>query len=521
MSSLSRSRSGSSRGASARLLLLPVLCLLPGLAAGGSSAPAPTGSLLIRGGEVLDGAGSPPRRADLRIQGGRILEIGALRPRDGETVLSARDRIVAPGFIDAHSHADGGMMEAPDLESQVRQGITTAILGQDGGSQFPLRRFWEQVRQRRPALNLASFVGHGTVRREALPGDPRRKASESETARMAALVGQEMEAGALGLSTGLEYDPGYFAETDEVIALARVAARNGGSYISHIRNEDNMALESIRELIRIAETARLPAQISHIKLGSRQVWGKAPQVIAEVEAANRRGARITADLYPYLYWQSTLTLLNPSRNWEDRGAWERGLSDIGGPERVLLARYTPDATWVGQTVAQLAARTRRDPVSVIQEIVQKTRGPGATGSEAVVVTAMEERDLRTFLATPWIMLCSDGGPRSPHPRSAGSYPRVLGRYVRDEKVLPLQEAVRKMTSFPAAHFGLRERGELRPGWKADVVVFDAEAVRDTATTQAPKARPEGIHHVVVNGVPVLQDGVMTGARPGLPLRRGE
>ncbi len=507
-----------------KLTLRAILAAGGGLLAGVVAVAAPVSvpdTLLIRGGQVLDGTGSPPNRTDLRIRGDRILETGRLRPRNGERVISAAGAVVAPGFIDAHSHADGGIQEAPDAESQIRQGITTAIVGQDGGSQLPLSRFWSGLRTRRVALNFASFVGHGTLRREAMPGDPRRKATAGEVERMAKLLDEEMASGALGLSSGLEYDPGFFAETDEVIALARTAARRGGSYISHMRNEDNGAFEAIQELLKVAEQAHIPAQISHIKLGSRRVWGRASEVLEQIEAARRRGAILTADVYPYLYWQSSITLLNPSRKWDDRAAWEQGLEDIGGPQQVLLARYTPDATWAGRTVAQIAERTGKDAVSVIQEIVANTRAPGATGSEAVVVTAMREDDLRRFLASPHIMICSDGGPRSPHPRSAGSYPRVLGRYVREEKVLTLEEAVRKMTSFPAATFGFRDRGRLAPGWKADVVVFDPAVVSDTATTAQPKARPLGIRHVLVNGVPVLLDDVLTGARPGEIVLRTE
>jgi N-acyl-D-amino-acid deacylase len=436
--------------------------------------------------------------------------------------LEAAGLMVAPGFIDAHSHADGGLLEAPDAESQIRQGITTGIIGQDGGSRIPLATLFSDLARRRVALNLASFVGHGAVRRAVMGADYRRGATPAEIARMSELVDQEMRAGALGLSSGLEYDPGFYAATDEVVALARRAAAHGGLYISHMRNEDNTVLDSVRELVRIAREAGIPAQVSHIKLGSKRVWGKADEVFRMMaEARSGAGApEITADVYPYLYWQSTITLLNPSRDWENRSAWEGGLADVGGPENVLLARYGPDPTWAGRTIAQISAATGQDPVAVMQEVVRKTRGPLAgAGGEAVVVTAMSEGDLRKFIADPHTMFCSDGGPRSPHPRSAGSYPRILGRYVREEKVLSLEEAIRKMTSFPARRMGLTDRGTIAPEMKADLVLFDPLTVQDTATTSDPKGRPLGIPHVMVNGVPVLEQGRMTGARPGRPITR--
>lgn len=481
--------------------------------------------LLIRNGTVLDGTGAPGRRADVRIAGDRITAIGRFAPRRGERVLDASGRTVAPGFIDTHSHADGGLLETPLAETQIRQGITTAIVGQDGGSRLPLARFFEDLARTRVALNIASFVGHGTVRRAVLGDDYKRAATADEIARMRALVGQEMRAGALGLSSGLEYDPGLYAATDEVIACATEAARHGGLYISHVRDEENEALESFRELIRIAEAAKIPAQISHIKLGSAPVWGRADEVLRLMRAARRRGLDITADVYPYTYWQSTITVLIPHRNWDDRAAWEKGLAEIGGAGNVLLTTYSADPSWQGKTLAGIALQTKKDPVTLIQEIVRKTHGEGVTGRtspagrESVVVTAMREEDLKRFLAAPEIMFCTDGGLRGTHPRGAGSYPRILGRYVREQHVLSLPEAIRKMAALPARRMGLRDRGTLRPGNRADIVIFDPATVRDTATTANPTAPPRGISHVLVNGTFVLNDGRMTAARPGQVLRR--
>ncbi|MBC8104464.1 MAG: D-aminoacylase [Cytophagales bacterium] len=502
------------------LLLLPALSLLFAVRwnhARGMAAPA---SLLIRGGLLLDGTGAPGREADIRIAGDRVEAIGTLFPRPGERVLDAKGRGVAPGFIDTHSHADGGLLETPDAETQIRQGITTAVVGQDGGSRLPLAKWFSDLEAKHVALNIASFVGHGTLRRAVLGEDNQRKATPREIVRMRALVAQEMQTGALGLSSGLEYDPGLYSTTEEVIALAQVAGQRNGIYISHVRDEENEALASFEELIRIAREAHLPAQISHIKLGSSPVWGKSGEVLKRMADARREGLDITADIYPYLYWQSTITVIIPTRNWDDRNAWKTGLAEIGGAGQILLTTYTPDPSWQGKTIAEIAAATRRDPVTLIQEIVRKTHGPGATGRESVVVTAMQEADLQRFLADPNIMFCTDGGLRPSHPRGAGSFPRILGRYVREQHILTLPEAIRKATSLPARRMGLTDRGILKPGNKADIVIFDPATVLDTATPATPAGPPIGISHVLVNGVLVLDDGRITGAHPGEVVRRG-
>jgi N-acyl-D-amino-acid deacylase len=275
----------------------------------------------------------------------------------------------------------------------IRQGVTTAVVGQDGGSTYPLAKFFSDLEAKRVALNIASFVGHGSARGFVLGSDDKRAATPAEVLRMRTYIAEGMRAGALGLSSGLEYDPGLYGTTEEIIACAKVASAYGGMYISHVRDEENDALTSFGELVRIAGEARLPGQISHIKLGSSPVWNKAGAVLQMMADAGRRGVSVTADVYPYTYWQSTITVIIPTRDWDDRKQWETGLAEIGGPRNVLLTTYSPDAAWVGKTIAEIARTTGKDAVSIIQEIVRKTHGPGASGRESVVVTAMQGKRL--------------------------------------------------------------------------------------------------------------------------------
>ena len=508
-----------------KLLLLLALLSACGLAPKAvNPAPRPqtepkNASILIIGGTLIDGAGAKRRRADVRIVAGKIAAIGKLKPKPGERIISADGLIVAPGFLDAHSHADGELLEDPDAETQIRQGITTSVVGQDGGSHFPLQTWFDSVTAKGVALNIASFVGHGTVREQAMGTDFRKPATPEQIARMKELVAQEMKSGAVGLSSGLEYVPGRYSNTEELIACAQTAGKYGGIYISHVRNEDNQAMESFRELIRIADEGHLPAQISHIKLGSASVWGQSKAVLQMMADARKRGLDITADIYPYLYWQSTIVVLIPTEEWDNRALWIKGLADVGGADHVLLSAYTPKPDWAGKTIAQIAGLTGQDAVTIIQEIVTNTHRPGATGKEGVIVTAMSEPDLETFIAAPEIMFCSDGGLHGTHPRGAGSFPRVLGRYVRERKTLTLEAAIHKMTGLTAQRMGLSDRGILAVGKAADIVLLDADKIQDTATTAQPASPPLGIPTVLVNGVPVLENGQITGAHPGLILKR--
>jgi N-acyl-D-amino-acid deacylase len=492
---------------------LLALALSLGLAA--AQTPAPPPGLLLTNGTVVDGTGAPPRPAAIRLRGDRIVEIApALTPAPGEQVIDVSGLTVAPGFIDVHSHADRGLEQTPGAESQVMQGITTAIVGQDGGSPMPVSDFFERVETVKPAINYASSVGHGSVRSLVMGADFKRAATAAEMETMKALVDRGMLDGALGLSSGLEYDPGFYSQPGELVELARVAARHGGFYSSHVRDEENGVLDAWREAIDVGRKAGLPVQISHIKLASKPVWGQSAAALKLLEEARRGGVDVMADWYPYTYWQSSMYVLIPDRDFENRAKWETGLEEIGGAGNVLVTSYRPDPSYNGKTVQQIADATRRDPVTTIIEMI-RAGGPGI----GIIGTSMTEEDLARFVTHPQVIICSDGGLSGRHPRGYGAFPRVLGRFVRERGLVTLEEAIAKMTSRTAARIKLADRGVLAAGKYADLVVFDARTIIDRGTPQEPSLAPVGMRHVIVNGELVLRDGQATAARPGRALRR--
>ena len=395
--------------------------------------------------------------------------------------------------------------------TQVSQGITTVVLGQDGSSSLPVGEYLSQ-RERSPvALNVLTFVGHASVRTKVMGTDTKRAASAPEIKRMERLVEESMREGAFGLSSGLEYETGKPATTHEMIVLARAAARHRGIYISHIRDEGNLVMEALEEIIRIGREARVPVQISHIKLGSVSVWGKAREVVALIEGARRRGLDITADCYPYDAWHSTIRVLVPSGRHKDAVEVANGLADMGGAGNVMIVSCPQRPDYEFKTLAEIARDEKSTPVEVYMRIVE---GGGAR----VVGRSMKDEDIKVFYSQPWVMVGSDGGIGIRHPRGAGSYPRVLGRYVRELRWLSLPAAIRKMTEMPAKRLGLKDRGLLRAGMKADIVLFDPGRVIDRSTFKEPALIAEGIERVFVNGVEVWLDGAATGKRPGRVLR---
>ena len=471
--------------------------------------------IVILGATLIDGSGRAPLRdSAVVIRGDAIVAVGRRSqvriPREAR-VIDARGLVVAPGFIDAHNHSDRGFNTDPSAASQVSQGITTVVIGQDGGSPFPVGEYLAGLDKNPIALNVLTFVGHATLRSRVMGDDTNRLATPAEVEKMKQMVEQAMREGAAGLSTGLEYETGKPASTEEVITLARAASAFGGMYISHIRDEADKTFEALNEAIRIGREARLPVQISHIKLGTVAVWGRSKEAVALINKARARGQDITADCYPYDAWSSTIRVLIPSGRHEDPVDVARGLADVGGPANITIVSCRAHPDYEFKNMEEISKREGISAVDLYMKIVRD-------GGAGVVCHSMKDTDIQTFYRQPWVMVSSDGGIGGRHPRGAGSYPRVLGRYVREQHWLTLPEAIRKMTSLPAKRFKLNDRGLIRAGYKADLVVFDPDTIIDRATFKEPQLTSEGVKHVFVNGTEVWSDGRVTGDRPGRSLR---
>lgn len=487
-------------------------CIVAALPAAADDAAAEAPTLLITGASIADGTGAPLRSASVRLRGTRIVEVGELEPAPGEAVLDASGRVLAPGFIDTHNHSDTGLETSPLAETQISQGITTVLLGQDGGSPWPLGEYLERRRREPPALNVAICVGHATVRRQVMGEDHARAARAEEVAKMEALVERGFDEGASCLSTGIEYVVGSYATTDEVVALAAVAARKGGFYISHIRDEADNTFAAMRELVTIGQRAKLAVQNTHIKIATTGVWGKAAEVVALYQQARRDGIDVTADWYPYDAWHSNMKVIVPSKRWEDPVDVKKAIDVLGGAANILITEYEADPGFAGRTLEDVAAARGITPVELYIEMVRN-------GDAHIIGRSMQEGDMRTLFLWPWTMVSSDGGIGMKHPRGAGTYPRVLGRYVREQKLLSLEEAVRKMTSLPAWRLRLMDRGIVKPGNVADLVLFDPATVIDNSTYEEPFRLATGIEKVWVSGELVWDAGKATGARPGRVLQR--
>lgn len=488
-------------------------------------APAAPYDFVITGAQIVDGTGAAAYAGEVAIRGDRIVEVGAAGSRADAAAgrrVDAAGLVLAPGFIDTHSHARRDIFDHPGALALVSQGVTTVVEGQDGGSAFPLAEFFTRLERQPAAVNVASYVGHGTLRRHVMGEDFRRPARPDEIDRMRALLGDELGAGALGLSSGLEYDPGIYAATGEVISLARVAAAAGGRYASHIRSEDREFWNAVEEIITIGREAKLPVQLSHTKLAMRSLWGEADRLLARLDRARAEGVEITGDIYPYTYWQSTLTVLFPRRDFESRRTAEFVLREIAAPDGLRLSRFDPNPSYVGKTVAQISALRGTSPAVTLMDLIREAQAlEKATGrdAESVIGTSMAEADVERLMQWPHMNFCSDGELAGRHPRGFGSYTRVLGQYVRTRPVLTLEDAVRKMSRLAAANIGIAGRGTIEPGAYADLVLFDPATVADRATPEDPQAISAGIREVWVNGVSVFHDGQATGARPGRVIRR--
>jgi N-acyl-D-amino-acid deacylase len=505
----------------------------------GLAAQPPTYDLVIRTARLVDGTGAASRRADVAIADGKIAAIGPLHDARAATTIDAAGLVVAPGFIDVHTHADE-IAGRPAPEHFLRMGVTTVVAGNCGGSALPLAAALAAIESARPALNYATFVGHNTVRR-AVMGTARRAATPEELERMRGLVRQAMVDGAVGFSTGLQYVPGTYADTGEIVELAKVAARSGGLYASHMRNEGTELAKAVAETIGIGEAAQCPVQISHLKVDSPKNWGASARALEMIDAARKKGMKVAADQYAYSAASSSLGIRFPS--WVLEGGqqainerldsdteWkriraemvelinERGLKEY---DFAVVASYAPDPSRNGLSIKQIAARERKkDDLDAQLEVMREMQ---RAGGASMVYHFMSEDDLARIMRHPYVSVASDSslntiGQGVPHPRGYGNNARVLGYYVRAKNVIALEEAIRKMTSLPAAHFGFGDRGMLVAGRAADIVIFDPARVTDHATYDKPHQYADGFVHVLVNGVPLIRDGKITDARPGRVLR---
>ena len=493
--------------------------------------------LLISGGRIVDGTGNSWFVGDLGVNGDSIAYIGPAGHATGKITLDAKGLIVAPGFIDTHSHAARNIFDTPEAETKIRDGVTTIMEGPDGRSAVPLAPFFAKLSALHMSINFGTLVGQGSVREKVI-GLANRKATPAEIEQMKQLVHQAMLDGAFGLSTGLFYVPGAYTPTEEVIELAKVAGSMGGVYTSHIRDESAGVIDSVRECIRIGEEGGLPAQVTHHKAMGRPNWGKTAETLRLVEEARARGVDVTVDVYPYLASSNSLEGLLP--RWALEGGRQALLERLaqpqqrarilaatadslengrgaGDPKNAVIALCPFDSSLNGKNLREVTA-ARGVPVT-FQTAAETAAALLEKGNCDVLYHYMSEDDLDRILRFPFTMIASDGwipkfGEGMPHPRNYGTFSRILARYVRELHMLTLEDAIRRMTSLPAMRFRIFDRGLLRPGMKADVVVFDAATVADKSTYDHPHQYSEGYQYVLVNGKIVLREGRMTGERPG-------
>jgi N-acyl-D-aspartate/D-glutamate deacylase len=523
--------------------------------------------LLIAGATVYDGSGGPPVRADVGIAGGAVRVVGKLAKSRAKTVLVADGLAVSPGFIDIHDHTDIGLLVNPRAESAVRQGVTTLVSGQCGGSPFPVpekgleeakaelskeygleldwrdaRGFLARLEKGGTALNYSTFVGHGTVR-AAVMGYDDRAPSAAELEGMKACVAEAMAGGTLGLSSGLEYTPGSFAATEELVELAKVAARTGGLYATHMRDEEDEVLAAVAEALRIAREAAIRLEISHLKIGFAKNWPKLGALLEMLDKARAEGLDFRCDRYPYVAGATSLDLLFPV--WAREGGTERFMARLKDPAldarlRAHLAEQEKGyGTWAGILISEVGSDKNRalEGMNVLEAAAGAGQPPyefmrdlliAENGRVGMVSFYGSEDVLKRILSQPYVGIGADSsavapygplGKGKPHPRFYGTFPRVLGKYVREEKVVPLEEMIRKMTAMPAEHLGFVRRGRIKVGWAADLCVFDPAKVVDKATFKDPAVYPEGISAVIVNGTIVVHEGEHTGKLPGRILRK--
>jgi N-acyl-D-amino-acid deacylase len=503
-------------------------------------AQAPVFDLLIKNGHIVDGTGNPWFVADIAIKNGRIADIGHFAEARAARIIDANNHIVAPGFIDVHTHIESGITRLPTAENFLQMGVTSVVTGNCGSSELPLGKWFQNLEKAGVSINIASLVGHNTIRHTGMNGDFDRPPTVEELNRMRDLTAQAMRDGAVGLSTGLEYVPGTYAKTDEIVALAKIAAEHSGLYATHMRNEDATVEDSIKESLEVGAQANCPVQISHFKISSRSRWGASAITIKMVEDARARGQQVTVDQYLYPASSTGIGILFPSWIFADGKLNER-LQDKPTRERIIremiekankggfqdfsfayVASHRANPHFNGKNIAEITMMTRKQSTIIAQ--AEQAIEILTTGGAQMVLQKMSEADVERIFRQPFTMIASDAGvidaasDSVPHPRGFGNNARVLGEYVRQRKLVSVEEAIRKMTSLPAQTFRLWDRGLLRPGMAADVVIFDEKTVADRATFQQPKQYPTGIDYVLVNGQVVIEKGKHSGRRAGQILR---
>ncbi len=494
--------------------------------------------IILQGGKIVDGTGGPWYYGDVGIRRSRIAKIGLLKAAKADKRIDATGLVIAPGFIDLHTHTDEEIERLPLAYNYLRQGVTTLVGGNCGESVYPVGESLVRLKRSGLGINFALLVGQATIRRQVM-GMADRTPTQNEMKRIKALLAEAMQQGAIGMSTGLFYAPGSYSRTEEVVELARVAVRYGGIYASHIRDESDYHVgltAAVKEAIEIGEKSKIPVQISHLKALGRPVWGKSAEVLDLIRAARDRGVDVTFDQYPYDASSTSLTgavvprwaqaggevrmkerLLDPATREKIRAEMLLSIEKRGGPENLFLVIVAHDPGLEGKHLAEIGRIKEKEPVDAAIDIL-------LAGDVGVVSFSMQEEDVVRIMRSPDGMVASDGslvqfGKGAVHPRYYGTFPRVLGKYVREDGILTLEDAVRKMTSAPANRIGLKDRGLIREGMIADITVFNPATVKDRATFQKPHQYPEGIEHVIVNGQPAVSGQRLTGIRAGKVLSR--
>ncbi|MEY3208492.1 MAG: hypothetical protein RL064_523 [Bacteroidota bacterium] len=483
-------------------------------------AQAPT--QLITNIQLVDGTGGPSKHASVRIKGDIISQIGTLNPLPNEEVIDGHGLVLAPGFIDSHSHHFGDLRRNPAGLSTSNQGITTIIIGQDGDS-YPMDSLTKFMKERPIVANVASYTGQAALRSQVM-GEKNvyRKASQAEIDRMKLLLKGELLKGAIGLSTGLEYEAAFYSTRDEVLQLAQVAADYNGRYTSHIRSEDINMNDALDEIIEIGRSTKMPVQVSHIKIAKRDDWGKAKQILKRLEQARAEGINICADIYPYTFWNSTLRVLFPDKQFTNMQSAQFAVDQLFDANESVVVAFAPNSTYVGKTLAVIAAQRKEQPAQTLMNLIQMAsdfdaQNPDYKGStEAIAGKSMNENDVVDFIQWPYANICSDGNAGG-HPRGYGAFTRVLGKYVREKKLMPLETAIYKMTGMTADFLAIKDRGVIAVGKKADMVLLNPATVNDNATINNSKLLSTGIETVWVNGQIVYKAQKATGKLPGVLL----